>query len=374
MLPETMTDLFAGQDLVLLARYEGSGPTHLRFSGRTAAGPVSWTSDVVFPDRERANPFVARLWATQRIGYLEAARHKSGPSAELDTELRSLGERFGIPTELTSYLVREPVVASTPLPPGPQFGLGGNVPAGVVGGAVSPQPYSGPTRRIVAHAVYAESQTPVSSAAVVATGTTSGANTRDDGAATIDVPVNATSVTVRRIGYLAQTIPLAPGQTDYTADLKKDVLRLETQAVTGVATQSAASMPAPSPTAAFAQAKAAAALRAVTTLAVADSATTLAVGAGDARPGVVQHAGDRTFVQYDGVWTDTRFHTGIRVVRVQAFSAAYFALLQGVPDLRTAFAVGERVIVAGHAVAVEVTPEGVAQLSDSDVTTVQSAW
>ncbi len=300
MLPETMTDLFAGQDLVLLARYEGSGQAHLRFSGRTAAGPVTWTSDVVFPDRERANPFVARLWATQRIGYLEAARHKSGPSAELDTELRSLGERFGIPTELTSYLVREPVVAGTPLPAAGQFGMQG-----------------GPM---------------------------------------IGAPTVENSL-----------------QGKGSGDLKKDVLRLEAQVVTGV-TDEAAPAAAPSPTAAFAQARAAAAQRAATTLTAADSTTTLAVGAGDARPGAVQRAGDRTFVQQDSVWTDTRFHAGMRVVRVQPFSAGYFALLQGMPDLRTAFAIGERVIVAGHAVAVEVTPEGVAQLSDSDVAAVQSAW
>lgn len=301
MLPEAMTDLFAGQDLVLLARYDGSGPAHLRFSGRTATGPVSWTSDVVFPDRERANPFVARLWATQRIGYLEAARHKSGPSSELDTELRSLGERFGIPTELTSYLVREPVVANVALPAAGQFGMQGG------------PTISGPT---VENAL----------------------------------------------------------QGKATVDSKKDALRLEAQVVTGVATQRAGSMAAPSPTAAFAQAKAAAAQRAATTLAAADSTAALAVGAGDARSDAVQHAGDRTLMPHDGVWIDTWFHAGMRVVRVQPFSAAYFALIQAVPDVRSAFAIGEHVIVAGHTVAIEVTPEGVAQLSDSDVAAVQRAW
>ncbi len=294
MLPEEMVDLFAGQDLVLLARYQGSGPAHLRFTGRTAAGPISWTSDVTFPDRERANPFVARLWATQRIGFLEAARHKSGASPEIDTELRSLGERFGIPTELTSYLVREPALAMTP------------------------QPMDGMSRL------------------------------RQDAAGAVP--------------------PAAP---------KRDVLRLETQIVTGTATTASSANGASvsgSPTAAFAMAKAAAAERAATTLAAADSSATLAVGADGARPGAVQHAGDRTFVLRDSVWTDTRYHDGLRLVRVRAFSAAYFALLQAVPDLRSALAIGERVTVAGRQVAVEVTPDGAAQLSDSDVAAVQTAW
>jgi hypothetical protein len=51
---------------------------------------------------------VGRLWATQRVGWLSAERRKNGGSTELDGEMRQLGEKWGIPTELTSYLVLEP--------------------------------------------------------------------------------------------------------------------------------------------------------------------------------------------------------------------------------------------------------------------------
>ena len=379
MLPETMVDLFAGQDLVLLGRYQGSGPAHLRFTGRTATGPITWTSDVTFPDRERANPFVARLWATQRIGYLEAARHKSGASSEIDTELRSLGERFGIPTELTSYLVREPAVAMTAQPMDGTVHMRQDA-AGALPVAVPAPTLENslqgkvlrPARHIVAHVVDAQGQAPVSAAAVLATGTASGATTRDDGTVSFDAPANATSVTVRRIGYQPQTIPLAPGQTDLTVDLKQDVLRLESQVVTGTATTVASANG--SPTATFTNAKAAAAARAATTLAAADSSAMLAEGVAGDRAGVARHVGDRTFVLRDSAWTDTRYHPGLRLVRVQAYSPAYFALVQAVPDLRSAFAIGERVLVAGREVAVEVSPVGVTQLSDSDVAAVQAAW
>ncbi len=107
-LPSGAIDLFEGQDAIVLARYTGTGSTHLTFRGHTASGPVEWSETVTFPDRERANPFVARLWATQRIGYLSADRHKHGANPEVDDEIRQLGMRFGIPTELTSYLVQEP--------------------------------------------------------------------------------------------------------------------------------------------------------------------------------------------------------------------------------------------------------------------------
>src|SRR5256886_7904780 len=99
--------IFAGEDLALVVRYDGSGNATLRFDGQTTSGPVSWTSRVFFPDRSRENPFVARLWATQRIGYLSAEKRKNGGSKEIDDEIRDLGERFGIPTEFSSYLVVE---------------------------------------------------------------------------------------------------------------------------------------------------------------------------------------------------------------------------------------------------------------------------
>ncbi|MDQ6717725.1 MAG: VIT and VWA domain-containing protein [Gemmatimonadota bacterium] len=108
LLPSGPVDVFAGEDLVVLARYSGSGSTTIRFDGRTADGPVTWSSRVLFPDRTRENPFVARLWATQRVGYLSAEKRKHGAASEVDDEIRRLGERYGIPTEFTSYLVLEP--------------------------------------------------------------------------------------------------------------------------------------------------------------------------------------------------------------------------------------------------------------------------
>ena len=111
-LPEGPIDLFAGQDLVLLSRYSGSGRARLAFDGRSATGAVHWETMVDFPDHERDNAFVPRLWATRRIGWLSAARRQNGASPEVDDELRTLGERYGIPTELTSYLVQEQQVAT----------------------------------------------------------------------------------------------------------------------------------------------------------------------------------------------------------------------------------------------------------------------
>jgi len=92
----------------MLTRYSGSGSGTIRFDGRTANGPVSWTERVSFGRDTRENSFVARLWATQRVGYLSAEKRKHGGSREVDDEIRELGEKYSIPTEFTSYLVLEP--------------------------------------------------------------------------------------------------------------------------------------------------------------------------------------------------------------------------------------------------------------------------
>jgi Ca-activated chloride channel family protein len=106
--PSQAADIFAGQDFVILTRYDGSGPSTIRFEGESTTGHVSWTSRVNFPETTRENSFVARLWATQRVGYLSAEKRRGGGSREMDNEIRELGEKYAIPTEFTSYLVVEP--------------------------------------------------------------------------------------------------------------------------------------------------------------------------------------------------------------------------------------------------------------------------
>lgn len=118
MQPAGRLDLFAGQELTVLARYRRSGvmpaafgqggETRITITGETVDGPVTWEGRATFPSRRTDDAFVGRLWATQRVGWLSAERRKNGASSELDAEIRSLGEKWGIPTELTSYLVLEP--------------------------------------------------------------------------------------------------------------------------------------------------------------------------------------------------------------------------------------------------------------------------
>jgi len=260
MHPSGPVDVFAGEDLVVLARYDGSGNAVVRFEGQTTNGPVSWSSRVYFPDRSRENPFVARLWATQRVGYLSAEKRKHGGSQEINDEIRELGERFGIPTEFSSYLVLEPGMRERRA-----MGAGGTqLNSVVVGSATSAAP--------------------------------------------------------------------APAAVQFEA------------------------------------AKTAAAQRSVTTLSAADAASGVREDAN------VRRGGNVTFVLRDSVWTDVRYKKTSPVLRVKPFSEAYFKLIQMVPELREAFSVGERVIVSGSGMAIELTPSGEERLTDRDITLIRDRW
>ncbi len=70
----------------------------------------------------------------------------------------------------------------------------------------------------------------------------------------------------------------------------------------------------------------------------------------------VKIVGTRTFINIDGVWTDTQFDpSAMTATPVQFAGDDYFALVAARPELGAAFALGERVIVVSEGVAYEVT-------------------
>ena len=74
--------------------------------------------------------------------------------------------------------------------------------------------------RITGRVMDASEHMPIPTAAVLVTGTTIGQNTSDSGTFNFRVPADAKTFTVRRIGYLAQTVPIVAGKTDYTVALR----------------------------------------------------------------------------------------------------------------------------------------------------------
>ncbi len=256
-LPEGPIDLFAGQDLVLLSRYSGSGRARLAFDGRSATGPVHWETTVDFPDHERDNAFVPRLWATRRIGWLSAARRQNGASPEVDDELRTLGERYGIPTELTSYLVQEQQVAAS-------------------------SPLAAPAAKFEAARAATEQRDAKS-------------------IGSLDKPLLLQEVVISGSGSAAGT-------------REKD------------------------------------------------------------RVDAMKRAGNHLFAHRNDRWTDINLKAGTKIVKIKPFSPAYFAVLDAIPDLRALFAVGDRVLVSGQQIAIEVSPDGAETLGNAELRSLKEQW
>jgi hypothetical protein len=59
---------------------------------------------------------------------------------------------------------------------------------------------------------------------------------------------------------------------------------------------------------------------------------------------------------------------------VKAYSDAYFKLLDFAPDLKEPFTLGDRVIVAGRNMAIELTPSGAEVLTDRDLGLLRDRW
>lgn len=92
------------------------------------------------------------------------------------------------------------------------------------------------TRRVTGRVLETPGGAPIPAASVRIVNTTVGAATNDSGAFMFRAPAGALSLQVRRIGYKSVTVPLGADQSDLTVSLERDVLKLDEEVITGVAT------------------------------------------------------------------------------------------------------------------------------------------
>jgi Ca-activated chloride channel family protein len=109
--PATLPDLFYGQELVVFGRYHGGGRGRVVVTGERNGRVERFTTEAEFPASAPGNDFIPRLWASRRIGDLTRQIRVEGATPSLVDEVRTLGLRYGIITEYTSYLVQEPMTA-----------------------------------------------------------------------------------------------------------------------------------------------------------------------------------------------------------------------------------------------------------------------
>ena len=106
--PRRLPDLFRGSQLLVLGRYRSSGEAAIVLKGLVGDSRKRFVYEAGFPKKTGGdNEFIARLWALRKIGYLLEAIKLKGENPELRTEVIRLARKFGVVTPYTSYLAVE---------------------------------------------------------------------------------------------------------------------------------------------------------------------------------------------------------------------------------------------------------------------------
>ncbi len=111
---QPLPDLFAGNQMTIVGRYRGSADNlSVMLSGKVGGEAQSFIYDnLQFRARAGGEPFLARLWATRRIGDLLNSIRLNGENPELVDSVVNLSVRYGIITPYTSFLIEEDDILS----------------------------------------------------------------------------------------------------------------------------------------------------------------------------------------------------------------------------------------------------------------------
>jgi len=339
--PKELPDLFAGTQLTVFGRYKDGGERAITLAGKVGGEEKKFVYEAKFPtEADSEHAFIQTLWATRRVGYLLDQIRVNGESAELRDEVVQLAKKHGIVTPYTSYLVQEdrPAVAMEPATRGPVTLRA--VPGGMPGGS-APQAgfgatYGGGGRREAADA----SALPAPMAAPMRQNRTIDGSVMnaDEFAAEQEQPAGG-------FEYRAKAArPSGPSTSRY-------MMYGGGGGAPGVSGE--------------------AAVEYSRQLGDLKSATTVAGGGdGVATAGTKTVAG-RTFQLASGVWAEAREkkdkEAEKKTLKIKYLSDAYFDLVKLRPDLKSAFALGERVELDINDYHVVIGPEGAEKIETTQL-------
>ena len=103
--PPELPDLFHGDQLVVLARYQGAGHAAIVLDGKVGIHEKKFVYELDFAEETDDKPFVEELWARRKVGYLLDQIRQNGEQSELVDEIVRLSTSYGITTPYTSYLI-----------------------------------------------------------------------------------------------------------------------------------------------------------------------------------------------------------------------------------------------------------------------------
>ncbi len=108
LVPESLPDLFAGGQLIVVGRYRNPGEITARLSGHVEGRSEEFSYPEIRLAASGGAEFLPRLWATRKIGALLNDLRLHGADQETVDQVVRLSIQYGIVTPYTSYLVTEP--------------------------------------------------------------------------------------------------------------------------------------------------------------------------------------------------------------------------------------------------------------------------
>ncbi len=101
--PRTLPDLYRHDELVIAARFAGTGPVNVRLRGQRGGQPVIFERTIDMPASAR-RPWVGTMWAQARVQDLLEEIALYGEGEELRDEVVNLAVAYNFVTDYTSFL------------------------------------------------------------------------------------------------------------------------------------------------------------------------------------------------------------------------------------------------------------------------------
>jgi Ca-activated chloride channel family protein len=106
MTENILKKVYRGQQLVVFGKYEKGGNARVTLKANLTGADKTYTTDFVFPDLDKDNPELERLWALATIENIEAMqRIGTMPESESGNAIKDLGLTYQIVTDVTSMVV-----------------------------------------------------------------------------------------------------------------------------------------------------------------------------------------------------------------------------------------------------------------------------
>ncbi|WNG43445.1 VWA domain-containing protein [Archangium minus] len=111
--PRVMPDLFSGQPLFLVGKFQGTGQGLLRITGRVRGQERHFEVPLTFPESAPEHSALRSLWARQRIEELSVENYR-GERPEVVQAITATALQYGLMSKYTSFVAVEEVARTQP--------------------------------------------------------------------------------------------------------------------------------------------------------------------------------------------------------------------------------------------------------------------